>query len=244
MGAEVIIVGSTIPAYVMASGEDYWGAWLRNAEAMKQERQVEFFAAIETDGRGIEPFEPLLYRLECIGGNWWSFSLNDGNTEVTTGNRLRRITLGQNLVTRYTLDARASHLLFMAADCMPPADALPKLLDLHWPIVGGEVTTYCLSGEPVEVHPETGQRFGFPVQQHMATAAFILVREDLLKRIPWRYDLDTGETDDPCMYRDAKELGYPTLVRKDVIGQHFPPSIGAIETRGHDMRLHGMERVV
>ena len=60
---------------------------------------------------------------EQIGGEHWTFSLDDGRTEVTTANRLRHITAGQNLATdRACSSPDCTHLLFLAADLEPPAD--------------------------------------------------------------------------------------------------------------------------
>lgn len=217
-------------------------AWLFNAEAMREASDVpvEFFAALEVDARGLEPFAGVLEALSRVGGQFWTYTLDDGRTEIHTNNRLRHITMGQNLAVDYATTIGASHMLFLAADLEPPTDAVPKLLDMHWPIVGGECTTYCLSGPKVDSHPETGQRFGFPVERHMATAAFVMVRRDLFKRLRWRWDADTGESDDPCYHRDAIELfEIETLIRKDVVGRHHPEAVGPIETRypGRDMQV-------
>ena len=235
----MITIATTLHAYVMDQ-VDTWKAWTYNAEQIRDSHPdgVTYFAAIESDARGLGMFAPLLERLEEIGGTYWEFRFDDGAEQITTKNRLRRITMGQNVATTFAVDAGSSHMLFMAADCAPPPDALPKLLDMHWPIVGGEVTTYCLSGPDVERHPTTGQMFGFPVQMHMATAAFVMLQRDLMKQVHWRQDGDKNMSDDPCMHADALALGYPTLVRKDCIGQHFPLHVGAIETRGHDMTHH------
>lgn len=234
----LIVVATTLHAYVM-DNPDHWGAWLRNAEQMieRTDQGLRFFAAEETDARGLAPFGPLIDRLMQVDGDAWTFRFDDGADSITTDNRLRRITIGQNLATMYALDVGASHMLFLAADLMPPIDAVPKLLEMQWPIVGGECPTYCLSGDPVDRHPATGQLFGFPVESHMATAAFVMVQRDLLKRIRWRYDTDTNMSDDPCLHHDALELGYETLVRKDCVGVHYPVCVGPIETRGHDMRV-------
>lgn len=145
--------------------------------------------------------------------------------------------MGQNMTRQYAIDHNASHLLFLAADMAPPPDAIPKLLEVNWPIVGGEVRTYCLSGPSVDVHPVTQKRYDFPVQTHMATAAFVLLERVLFKQIAWRYDIEAGMSDDPCLHLDALLMGFDTLVRKDCVGQHYPEAIGAIETRGHDMRI-------
>lgn len=228
----MIVVATTLAKYVM-DDPDTWGAWMRHAEQITASHTdgVQFFAALELDADGLDPFGPLLVRLAEIGGEHWTYMLDDGRCTVTTANRLRHITFGQNMATDYALAAGASHLLFMAADCAPPADALPKLLELDHPLVGGEVPTYCLSGPVVGGYP-------FPVEEHMATAAFVLLRRDLLRRIRWRWDVDEGMSDDPCLHADARDLlGVPTYVRKDCVGRHYPEAIGPVETRGHDMSV-------
>lgn len=236
----MIVVGTTLAAYVMDQ-EDTWSAWLRTAEQLHADHPdgVKFFAAIEVDRRGIKPFRPLIEALYEANGvtrvdapPFWTYSLDDGRTEVTTANRLRHITMGQNLVTDYATHVGATHLLFMAADCEPPGDTLSKLLALDHPFVGGEVKTYCLSGEPVHGFP-------FPVEAHMPTAAFVLIRRDLFKPMKWRWDAEAGFSDDPAYYHDALAYhGVQALVRKDCIGRHYPDAIGPIETRGHDMAVH------
>jgi hypothetical protein len=74
--------------------------------------------------------------------------------------------------------------------------------------------------------------YPFPVQSHMNTAGFLLIAREVFRRLRWRFDLEAGLTDDPCYYRDAKELlGVPTYVRKDVIGRHWPEAIPPLEDR-------------
>jgi hypothetical protein len=222
----VIVVATTLTTYAMAE-EGTWGSWLATADGLREHspEPVVFFAAIETDGRGMEPFESLTARLEDLKGAWWQFSLDDGRKVIDTPGRLRHITTGQGLCSTYASDTGASHLLFMAADCRPPDDAIPKLLELDWPLVGGEVSTYCLSGEPVPDYP-------FPVEEHMPTAAFVLIRRDVFKVVRWRVDGERGMSDDPCYYDDVwRFFGVRGRVRKDVCGQHWPPAIGPIERR-------------
>lgn len=229
----MIVIGTTLAAFVMDQ-EETWRSWLDNAEAICDSHPdgVRYMAAIETDARGLEPFAPLLAELEAIGGDHWTFTLDDGRTEVTTANRLRHITCGQNLVTDFAISAGATHLLFLAADLQPPPDVLPKLLELDHPIVGIEIPTYCLSGPDVPGH-------GFPVQAHMASAAGVMIRRDLLRFVRWRWDLEAGMSDDPCLHHDCLVFhGVETLVRKDCVGRHMPETIGPIEQRGHDMRVH------
>jgi hypothetical protein len=231
----MIVVATTLTGFAMDS-PDTWASWLINADAIRASHpDVVYFAAIETDARGVAPFAPLLGPID----DHWTFSLDDGRTEVTTANRLRHITMGQNLATDYALShPDCTHLLFLAADLEPPPDALTKLLEVDHPIVGGHVPTYCLGGPT----PKLWDR-EFPpewdVQVHMASAAFILIRRDLLRFVRWRWDLDAGMSDDPCMHYDARTFhGVETLVRHDCVGQHHPESIPAIEQRGYDLTVH------
>jgi hypothetical protein len=234
MTNDTVVVGTTIPAYVM-NKPDAWGSWLRNAEAMVEAHpSTSFFAALEVDGRGLEPFRPLLDRFDDltaagVRAERFVFMLDDGATEITTANRLRRITMGQNLTSDYCRSVGAQWLLFMAADCAPPPDAVPELLKLQHPLVGGHVGTYCLDGPVVSRY--VGE-YGNDIREHMATAAFVMLHRSVFNRIGWRWDLDTGESDDPCLHRDAQELlGIPTYVHHGVEGHHYPRTIGAIETR-------------
>lgn len=251
----MIVVGTTLAAFVM-DDPDSWGAWLYGAEDLRAgwTGGVEFFAAIEVDARGLAPFGPLLDRLSELGGHHWTFQLDDGRTTVTTENRLRHLAFGENMASDFATATGASHLLFMAADCQPPPDALPKLVEVDYPIVGGHVSTYGLNGPESHHHPQCRTLaqpcdifecnctwFKADVRAHMPTAAFVLLQRNFFKTIKWRYDPDLGLSDDPAMYHDAQHILHldpPAVVRHDVVGRHFPDCIGPIETRGHDMAVH------
>lgn len=229
-----IVVATTLAAFV-CDDPDTSEAWLRNAEAIKASvpgTEVRYFAGLELDARGLDPFDDLLCRMAEVGAEYWTGHLDDGRTTVTTENRLRHITWFQNLATEYAVSCGASHLLFLAADLEPPPDALPKLLEVDHGLVGGEVSTYCLSGPDVDGYP-------FPVQRHMPTAAFVLIAREVFNVLRWRADGEAGMSDDPCYHHDAATLlGVEALVRKDCVGVHHPIRIGAVETRGHDMAVH------
>lgn len=230
----MIVVATTLTTFAMLGDERVWSYWLRNAEAIhaSTDEPVQFFAAIETDVRRLEPFEPLLEHLRALDGEWWDYTLDDGRTEVTTANRQRHLTMGENLASEYAASAGASHLLFVAADCAPPPDVLPRLLEVDEGIVGAEVSTYCLTGSTPE------REYPFPVLAQPFTAACVLIRRDVFTRLRWRCDGDLGLTDDPAYEHDARELlGLRTYVRKDCIAEHWPPAIPPIEGRGYDLRV-------
>lgn len=235
----MIVVATTLTNFAMGD-PDTWGSWLINAEAIRESHpDVTYFAAIETDARGEAPFRPLCDRLSGLDGDWWTFSLDDGRNSVTTANRLRHITMGQNLATDYALSRPdCTHLLFLAADLEPPADCLPRLLALDHPLVGGHVPTYCLDGRRVSPW-EHGASGDEDVREHMASAAFVLIARDLLRFVRWRWDLDAGMSDDPCLHHDARTFHHvATLVHHGVVGTHHPESIPSIESRGHDLTVH------
>lgn len=232
----MIVVGTTIATHAMTD-PDAWSSWLKHAErqqAMAADlgHDLRHFAAIQTDARGIAPFTDLCNAIGELGGEWWTYSLDDGRTRVSMTNRWRHITFGQNLVVDYcqaTLDV--SHLLFLAADTAAPSDIIPRMLEMQHPLVAPFITTYGLRGPQVESYP-------FHVEDAMASAAAIFIERSVFRRIRWRWDAEAGMSDDPCFHADARDLlGVPTYVRHDVLAKHYPESIGDYESRGLDTQV-------
>lgn len=241
-----IVIGTTVPAFKAASSEDR--QWLTHGEAMIKDalsagfETVNFFAAIEHDGRGMEPFGQLVNHLSVLNGlesttaSYWTFSICDQSEKVDGYNRQIRICTGRNLIGEYALRSpNVSHILYLDSDLVVPPESVSKLLELDYPIVGGDVPAYCLGG------PVMGEEYPtFPVQQHWNTAGFIMVNRQIFQRIQWRADHHPhgrGLTDDPTFASDVREeFGYETRVRKDVQGLHKP--LVSLEQRGHDLTLH------
>lgn len=223
--------------YTAANAMEYL-AWLAHADKLTTRHDVELFAALELDGRGVEAHEPLLSRMQAfaesstrLGSDFWTFSVNDRATEITSGNRLKRICTGRNLIMEYANERQdVTHILFADTDVEIPAGAIDRLLEVNWSIVGGEVPTYCLSGPEIAGYP-------FPVQQHWNAAGFLMIDRFLVRRLRWGWDLDGGTTDDPWFQARAADMGWPTRVRKDVIGLHHPACIPPVEHRGLDRRI-------
>src|SRR5688572_13091831 len=106
-----IVVATTLTTFAM-DDEEIWGSWLLNSDEIKASHtDVRYFAAVEEDARGLAPFLPLTDRLSGQGDEWWTYRLDDGRSSVTTANRLRHLTVGQNLATDYALsDPACTHL--------------------------------------------------------------------------------------------------------------------------------------
>jgi len=237
----VITIGTTLTTFAMLDPDrDFlWKAWLMHAEEIiaSHPEGVTYFAAIEHDARGMEPFYPLTDRLLELGGQWWSFSLDTGRDTVTQANRLKHITMGQNLVSSFATEAGSSHLLHMAADCEPPPDVLPKLLEVQGFCVAAHCTTYCFDHPPIPDAP-----FDFEIAGPPLTAVCMLIERSVFQRLRWRYDPILGETDDPSYVRDCRELlGHVAVTRRDCVAIHHPEAISSIETRFEGLDL-GIQR--
>lgn len=226
-------VACTIPAYKM-SGDDpmSWGAWLENAQQVQDslDEPVNYFCAIETDKRGLEPFGPLLARLEQVGGTYWTFSIDDGTETITTPTRLLRIVTGHNFCGYYAIETGSSHCLFLASDVRAPNDILPRLLELEVDCAASHITTYCLDGPRSARFPQWDVR-----EQEVETCAAMMLSRRAFLQLKWRYDTDAGTTDDPSMCRDIREfLGEKVYSRHDCISVHYPEQVPGIEHRHTD----------
>lgn len=230
-----VLVATTLAPYVMGRDEEYWSSWISNREAFNF-HECELFAALEVDGRGEKVFDELKGRMRQLGPSaFWSFSINNGDTEYTSSNRLSRICTGRNLITEYaTQRGDITHILFLDADVRPADELVAELLLMDTGVCGADVPTYCLSGPPAPAYlfPQS-----WDVREHMNTAGCLLVRRDVFRALRWRWDGEAGMTDDPCYHADAKLLGHPTYVRHDTQCLHYPAVLPPMEQRGHDRSI-------
>lgn len=247
-----ILLGSTIPAFKMTD-DGHWWQWLKNAEliteqARQVDHQVEWLAVLQNDARGREPFAALLDYLEqlLVQVKLFWFSLDIGADQIDSGNRLGAICTGRNLIIDHALRHGHDWIYFADADIQAPDDVLAKLLELDWPVCGAHVPTYCLDGPSVAEYTRTvlcNERLQRAagvgdVRVHWTTAGSLMVARETFRRVPWRHDPDAGSTDDPATQTEMERLGWPTLVRHDVVCTHHPESIGALEDRHHDLAVY------
>lgn len=245
-----ILVASTLPAFAMSEPDWHW--WLDNSEQIRKHAKdaghtVDFFAALQIDARGFEPFEPIRHRLMISEAAhalppFLTFSVDLGNDEWNTGTRLAGIVTGRNLIIDHAIRHGHDFIYFADSDIEAPDDILVRLLEMDWPVCGAHVPTYVLHGPPAEDDwrgriRDVGERFG-NTQVHWNTAGSLLVRRDLFSRVPWRIDPDAGQTDDPATQAEMERLGYPTLVRHDVICRHHPDQVSGFEHRGLDRTVY------
>lgn len=91
--------------------------WLKNRkEIVDKFPNTKFFAALEIDKRGIDPFMDVLRALGEVNGEYWTYSINDHVTKVGSQNRWIRMETGRNLIREYAQrdtwlqDASEQHL--------------------------------------------------------------------------------------------------------------------------------------
>lgn len=197
--------------------------WLRHAEAWA-ERGVRFVLALQTGLGDDARSEPLRKRVRDLGGTIVEFSIGDGvGQRVSTPGRLDYIVAGRNIATQRALRHEGDWLLFLDVDLSVGADAIDRLLEVDYPVIGGDVPSYC------QVNTPTLPEYDFPVVQRWNTAGFLLVRHDVASKVRWRHEWWAGLTDDPCFDHSVAALGFPTRVRTDVVGRHR--SLITVETR-------------
>jgi hypothetical protein len=243
-----IIYGTTIPPYKSADRDRAEAeAWLRNVEALSDDAfdagmNLRIFLAAEVDGRGNWVQHRVMSRLrECgVPFDVWHFMIDDGLSVITSESRLHRICAGRNLIVEYALRERAEWVFFVDSDLSPDPQSITKLLALDYPVVGGEVPNYCLTGRKVAEHPcFPGRTYDFPVEAHWNTAGYLMLHQSVLRRIRWGHDnWPTDDnlpriTDDPWTQDLIRSVSsFETLVRKDCIGEHR--GLIPMEDRGHD----------
>ena len=249
-----VLVGSTVPPY-KADHFEYVGAWLDSAEELIATPDVDvvFMLALEVDARGENVNADLLTRFEEVGEVRHNFMLDTGAKKVTPHERYNRICTGRNLIANYANEYEFDAVLYLDSDTSVPGDSISRMLAVDWPIVGGHVGTYALSGPRCETYADIMRLSGVrpdnadevrkipsaDARGHWNTAGFLMVKRPLLERLRWRWNLQAGMTDDPCFQQDARELfKRETLVLHDLVGFHRPGTLPGFEDRGHDLRLH------
>lgn len=232
-----VLVATTVAAYKCDGIGEL--AWLQHSEAWRAAGH-EFFCAVQSGHGHDHNFAQLETWLEDLEATVWRFSIDTRATEITSGNRLQGICTGRNMAHEYvTTHGDITHLLLLDSDVMPCREAIDLLLEVDHPIVGGHVPTYCLDGPRVT----EGVPSSADVREHWNTAGFLLLQREAVNRIRWGWSLDDGLTDDPWTQDLAVRVGLgQTWVRHDCVGIHWPPMIGPLETRGHDLTIKRPEQ--
>jgi hypothetical protein len=237
------VIGTPLVPWKCEAGEHM--DWLSNrAEIVEKFPNVKWFAALETDSRGIEPFHEVIQALREVNGDYWTYSINDMQAEVTSSNRWIRIETGRNLIREFTQRHRVTSghhwgedcteenigvvnyqaVLYIDSDIQLTVEIIEKMLEVDRPLVGANVGAYCLSGKVISENP--------PIEEHWTTAGCLLVNSPAFYDLPWFHNSYLNLSDDPSFQSMAERLmmrvGVENLdtpygmtwVRKDLDVQH------------------------
>lgn len=168
---------------------------------------------------------------EKVYWDQWSRNSNwhVGPTYDQDNARLDPIVIARNMALGAARSLGASHILFVDSDVVVPHNAIPKLLEVKKPVVGGLVhgrgahahaqyvfgvrATYNLHGSPVVICDH-------------GTCGFMLIERKVFERVSFRWgpswkDPKVTLSEDPAFCEDAERLGFgPMHIRMDVVGRH------------------------
>lgn len=210
-------------------------AWLDNKdEILAKFPNAKFFSSFELDHRGLEVFKEVIDSLKEVNGDYWTYTINDMEKEVTSYNRWIRIETGRNLIREFAQRLRkmsghhwgedcteVNHgkvnyeaILYIDSDIYVTAEDIEKLFEIDHPIVSLDVPAYGLRGPVVNEDPR--------IEEHWNTAGMLLVNSPALYDLTWGYNAMMNLSDDPTFQYHAVKLGYgQTWVRKDTKVRHM-----------------------
>ncbi len=221
-----------------------WGSWLNNHAQIKESvpgTEVRYYCAVELDGRGMAPYHESGWTAAAqeAGVHFETFTYDSGRTRIETDSRIRHICLGRNMISQVAIeDASVSHLMCLDADVTPPPNILPNLLEVNYPLVSAYIGTYCFSAPRILANPRDPEQ-AYPMRWQVqptkqSSAGAWLIERELFSLLRWRSDPTHNLSDDPSYLYDIQHrLGIdpPVLQRTDTVAQHWPPSIGPVDTR-------------
>ena len=217
-------------------------AWITYAKEIKEMfPNVEYFAALELDHRGIEPYKEFIDILKSINAKYWTYSINDFETTVDSNNRWIRIETGRNLVREYAQRGQRVQLesgdigivhneaiLYVDSDIIMRSEVIQAMFEVDRAMVGVNVPAYNLSGFPINSHPR--------LEEHWTTAGALLVNAPACWDLPWYHNIHMGLSDDPTFQYLGARLYGQTWVRKDFHVDHVGRLV-AVEHRNIPNRV-------
>lgn len=234
------VIGTPLVGWKVDRNEHMY--WLQNANKIKEVfPNAVYFTALELDHRGIEPFKPMIEVLESIGGSYWTYTIDDRQEVVTSGNRWIRIETGRNLIREFAQRKRVMSgnnwgektkqtivnfdaILYIDSDNIVTPEIIEKMFEVDRPLVGVDVPAYGLKGEVINQKPR--------IEEHWTTAGMLLVNAPAYYDLPWYHNAYLNLSDDPTFQSVAKRLKRRvgseefedtygmTWVRKDIKSEH------------------------
>lgn len=221
------VIGTPLVPWKVEQNEH--DAWLTNNEDIRSTfPNVKYFAALELDHRGIEPYEEFIKKLKEIDADYWTYSINDFEEVVNSNNRWIRIETGRNLIREYAQRGKNTNgsseiipydaILYLDSDIIMYPKAIEGMFEVDRAMVGVDVPAYGLRGSLVNSIPR--------IEEHWTTAGALLVNSPACWDLPWYHNIHMGLSDDPTFQYLGARLYGQTWVRKDInvfhIGKLIP----------------------
>jgi hypothetical protein len=226
------VIGTPLVPWKVAKKEHL--GWLNESKLIKDKfPNVTFFAALELDADGLEPYTNLINILKDLKGKFWTYTINDYEQDVTSHNRWIRIETGRNLIREFTQRKRVvkehywgedtskenlkannnQAILYVDSDIVLTLEIVEKLMEIDRPLVGVNVPVYNLKGKVVNKDPR--------IEEHWNTAGMLLVNAPAYYDLPWYHNSYLNLSDDPTFQHLSERLPWgQTWVRKDVSAHH------------------------
>lgn len=237
------VIGTPLVGWKADMGEEM--SWLENSKKIIEKfPNAKFFTALELDSRGLDPFARVLDALKEINGDFWTYTINDMESAVTSSNRWIRIETGRNLIREFAQRLRKTSghhwgedcteenigavnydaILYVDSDIILTAEIIEKLFEVDHPIVSADVPVYGLKGKAVSTNPR--------IEEHWNTAGMLLVNSPAFYDLPWYHNAYLNLSDDPTFQSMAERLKVRvglenldytygmTWVRKDIKAEH------------------------
>jgi hypothetical protein len=249
------VIGTPLVAWKCERKEHL--AWLKNYEEIVNSfPNAKFFSTFEIDYRGIEPFKDVIEVLEKIKGNYWTYSINDFEANVTYRNRWIRIETGRNLIREFAQRKRivgGNHwgentykdnigvsnydaVIYVDSDMYITKNIIEKMFEINHPLVSVNVPAYGLKGRVINESPR--------IEEHWNTAGILLVNSPAFYDLPWSHNAYRNYSDDPTFQLHAQRLiqfeseeSYGmTWVRKDISATHMGQLV-PVESRNIPKRV-------
>lgn len=224
--------------------------WIQDIHNIKSKfPNVKFFVALEIDKMGTDPYRDFIHILETLNIDYWTYSINDFEKDVTYRNRWIRIETGRNLIREYAQRKRilSGHhwgedcqkdnigvgnyeaILYVDSDMILTVEHIEKMFEVDRPLVGIDVPEYNLRGKIVNESPR--------IEEHWNTAGMLLVNSPAFYELIWGHNAYYNYSDDPSFQYISEKLGWgQTWVRKDITAKHYGQLI-PVENRSIPKRI-------
>lgn len=238
-----ILIATTVVGWKCKRNEHL--NWLQNRKDIKSMfPNSSFFCSLEIDQSGLDPFMDILRALGEVGGEYWTYYINDHIKKVGSQNRWIRIETGRNLIREYaqrntwsekneeqTLGPKIEYdaILFVDSDIVLTIDIIEKLLEVDNYAVGATVHGYDLKGDDIEEFSN--------LQKGGSTIATLLINSPAYFYLPFHHNSYMKINDDFTLQDTLIKQFGPIIVRKDAVSVHHGTLVNVENREIEDRKL-------